>query len=723
MGSPIGIDPIPPPGGGGWFVKIDGPEIQRLRPKHPEVSDEEWSDVVETAAKILGSCPTPSSPQSRKTGLALGKIQSGKTMSYTALIALAADNKYRITVVLAGTKIPLLEQIHNRLKGDLAGPNVTLFKNPTIQQDAGVIESVLHGDGHVLIVVLKGKKRISQVRNLLSAPEIHGFPAIIIDDEGDEASLNTQFRSGKESAIYGSIKALRNALLVHAYVAYTATPQAPLLISGVDGLSPDFGVLVRPGKGYCGGSVFFGPSSGRYVRQLSVDEDAQDESTPLPDGLKLAVATFLVGGVVRHQQDPSAWNSLLIHNSNLKADHDRLLADVKGLVGLWRGKLGLREGDPGREEVLGTLRTAYEDLCTTVNAPPSWDEVAARAHDEIWQVEEWMVNSMPQGRDPIGTPLRLRNNIFIGGNMLGRGLTIPDLTVTYITRRAQRDTNADTMEQRARWFGYKKKYLDLCRIFLTPQLKENYEELLKHEDDFWESLERAQRAAIPIREWPRMFKLDPNQGLRPTRGMVASYRQFGDVHWNIQTQLITDPAVASLNVQAARAFFSLHPGQVKRWGTVAHSIVSDCPTESIVRDLLERVGAPGSNWDEVYWREYFRRLYVIKAVLGLDVVFMSCGDTRERTREDNGYFNPMQGSNRKPGDPDYYPGDRDFHNGRAQLQVHIIGARETREGPQTETTAFALYIPPGDPRFPVFVVRSDIIPSDSNADIGSLQAA
>ena len=78
-------------------------------------------------------------------------------------------------------------------------------------------------------------------------------------------------------------------------------------------------------------------------------------------------------------------------------------------------------------------------------------------------------DSLPVGRDPVANPIRLKNNIYIGGNMLGRGITIKGLAVTFITREAKNDTNADTLEQRARWFGYKRSYLDVCRILLTDR--------------------------------------------------------------------------------------------------------------------------------------------------------------------------------------------------------------------------------------------------------------
>ena len=423
-----------------WGPSIDGEEVRRLRSRYQErVSDDEWDDVVQTAASILGRCPTPTDNDRRVTGLALGKVQSGKTLSYTSLIALAIDNGYRVTVVLAGTKNPLLEQNFTRLYNDLEArrPNLTPFRNP-IPQDAEVIRSVLHGGGHALIVVLKNRKRLEDARRVLATPELRGFPTLIIDDEGDEASLNTQFRRGRRSAIYESILRLRSALRVHAYVAYTATPQANLLISGIDGLSPDFGVLVEPGQGYCGGATFFGTDRDRYVRPVPLAEAEEEQVWGIPDGLRQAIATFLVGGAIRHLRESNAWHSMLIHNSNLRVDHERLQTAIRNLIGLWRESLGLPDDDPGTRELMALMQAAYEDLCSTVYDSPTWEDVRQQLRDEIWLVEVWMVNSLPLGRDPIGTPFRLKNNILVGGNMLGRGVTIEGLAVTYITRRAKK---------------------------------------------------------------------------------------------------------------------------------------------------------------------------------------------------------------------------------------------------------------------------------------------
>ena len=705
----FGIDPVST-AMAFWGPSIDGEEIRRLRSRYQEgVSDDEWDEVVETAASILGRCPTPADTDRRVTGLALGKVQSGKTLSYTALIALAIDNGYRVTVVLAGTKKALLEQNFARLYNDLEAtrPDVTPFKNPN-PNDAEVIRSVLHGGGHALIVVLKNGMRLQDTRRVLSSPGLRGYPTLIIDDEGDEASLNTRFRGSRQSAIYRSILRLRDALNVHAYVAYTATPQANLLISGIDGLSPDFGILIEPGQGYCGGATFFGPDRSRFVRIVPVAEAEEEGAAGIPDALKQAIASFLVGGAIRHLRESNEWHSMLIHCSNLRVEHARLQGSVRNLIELWRDCLGLSAGDPANRAVVDLMHAAYRDLCSTVHDPPTWEEVCVQLGDEIWLVEVWMVNSLPMGRDPIRTPFRLKNNILVGGNMLGRGVTIEGLAVTYITRRAKSDTNADTMEQRARWFGYKRDYLDVCRIFVTAQLRDNYTEVLRHEDDFWEALRRNQLQRLSIREWPRMLALDMDMGLRPTRSSVANYRRFRGGDWDIQNRLIEAGAIAARNIANVRCFFAgCGDAYGKQFGVVEHLVVDSCPTEKVISDLLAKIEAGGTDWDSSYSIEYLARLLLAGALPSLDVLFMASGRTRER-RKRMGRVNPMQGRTpgRGPVDPGFYPGDENIHGGRVQLQVHMIRVRGDGLEHAVETTAIALFVPRDDPRFDLrYVVR------------------
>ena len=423
----------------------------------------------------------------------------------------------------------------------------------------------------------------------------------------------------------------------------------------------------------------------------------------VPSGMQAAVATFLVGSAIRRLRGDQSRHSMLIHNSNLRSDHSMLRDAVVALIQRWREALSLRDSDPAASDILDLMRSAYVDIRNTLTNAPDWPAVAQQVRQEVRLVETWMVNSLPQGSDPIRTPFRLRNNILVGGNMLGRGVTIPDLAVTYVTRRAEQ-TNADTVEQRARWFGYKAGYLDVTRIYLTPQLRDDYTELLRHEDDFWDSLERNERQGLSVREWPRMLALDMETGLRPTRSNVAMARQFQGQGWEIQNRIVDDPTIAGQNVEVVRGFFARPTVEVRRYGGVEHLVIPSCSPDEVIAGLLTRLNLEGTDWESSYVVEYLQRLVIGGRLMSMDVVLMSRGGIRDRRLYGTGRLNPMQGQspNRAQADPLYYPGDDNIHEGRVQLQAHLVRPRDT----DLVTTALALYIPEGDPRYDLrYVVR------------------
>jgi hypothetical protein len=228
--------------------------------------------------------------------------------------------------------------------------------------------------------------------------------------------------------------------------------------------------------------------------------------------------------------------------------------------------------------------------------------------------------------------------------------------------------------------------------------------LLRHEDDFWESLRRNERQGIGVREWPRMFALDTNLGLRPTRANVANFRAFRARGWEVQYHLVEDESVAQQNIDAVERFFSDHPGDVGRYGNVEHLVVPDCKSDEVISGLLSQIQTDGTDWENSYIVEYLARLFLGNRLPTMEVLLMSRGNPRVRSRDAGGRVNPMQG--RSPGrdrsDPLYYPGDENIHDVRVQLQVHRIKLKQTG----VQTTALALHIPRGDPRYDLgFVVR------------------
>ena len=628
----ISLEPIQHNGSSEWVINVDSPEIEYLREKYSHISNEEFNRTLMSATRLLSQCPSPNSERSSKTGLAIGKIQSGKTLSFTILIALAAVNRYSKIVVLGGTKNALLMQTFERLKKDLGitDPSRTsriyISSNPTLDQLDG-IRNAICSNRCALFCVLKHKTHIDNVNKLLSSVEMPGGPVLIIDDEGDEASLNNYFRHGSQSATYRSILGLRGVLPVHAYIAYTATPQANLLLNTIDVLSPSFCELIEPGDGYCGGSVFFGEQFNHYIRTI---DDITGGNT-IPESLRDALAIFFVGAAIRHIRSLGEKHSMLIHMTHIREEHERMTNAIRDLIRTWIERYKLRQNDPSRQELIGHFKLAYEDISRTVYNPPLWDAIEGRLLYELQSYESHMVNSLPEGVQIAETTFQLENNIVIGGNILGRGVTIKNLTVSYMARIARQVTNVDTMEQRARWFGYKIDYLDLCRIYLPGNIFTAFQGILEHEDDFWNSLQRNIKQGIPIQDWVRFFRLDAALNLRPTRASVASYRAFRPQGWETQRSPITDKKIVGDNIGFIDEFFKKHTAKTEKIGSTAHTFIRDCAVDDVVKNLLLKLNAYKTDLDLDYYIEYLLRLSIEDVLTRMDVVLMSQGEWRERS--------------------------------------------------------------------------------------------
>jgi hypothetical protein len=689
-----------------WTINVDTDEMKHLREVHSSIEEEQFQSIVERALHIMSNFPNPYGPDEQNTGLAIGKIQSGKTLSFTTLIALAGSNGYRVIIVLAGTKNSLLRQTRDRLERDLGTKQaertsrILVRSNPT-RQNHDLIGTALSplANRTVLIVCLKHPRHIDNVRDLLSSPEMPQVPTLIIDDEGDEASHNRlpprrrRARNAaplRESATHRSIRQLRDSVRKHVYLAYTATPQANLLLPRIAELSPRFCELISPGPGYCGGSVFFGDNTiNRYVMQIDEGDAEPPEGVVITQSLRRALSTFFVSAAIRHIRASNEKHTMLIHTDRRTEAHAQTMDALLHLLVQWRTRIAPGAPDQSTKDLLALFQESYREFQKTVRDPPNWSQVLERLPRELHTVEVHMVNSLPEASGAAEAGFQLENNIVVGGNMLGRGVTIQELAITYITRMA-RESNADTMEQRARWFGYKEGYLDLCRIWMTDQLRDIYVDLLRHEDDFWESLERHKRQGIPITEWPRFFRLD-SDNLRPTRSEVARSERFRITGWRIMQPSIPaiNPSVVEENLQVVDAFVAGRKPESIVLGNIEHHVYRNLPLDQVIDMLVSRVQS-GRDWDTEYVSEYLRRLQFGNILGCIDVVLMRANDDSTfRSPGDNGRINPMQGRNRRPGDPNYYPGDANIHNDMPQLQIHRYRYREG--GPRT--CSLALYMP------------------------------
>ncbi len=332
-----------------WTIKMDGSHIDVIKKSlvADGMPEEGVKQTLNNAAEILSYCPNPQGENEEKTtGIVIGKVQSGKTSNFIALTALAFDNGYNIITVFGGTKNILVTQNRTRVEQYFQNSRDVLVLDSVNYKDrlkATEIKQFIRMGKKVVIVVLKTSAQINYIReNIFSDIEIKEWPTLIIDDEGDEASLNGLVKKNKKTATYKAIETLKFTLSRHCFVSVTATPQANMLISAVDVLSPDFGILVNPGKGYCGLDVFH--SSERYTVTIPDSESTLlDEG--VPESFVDALSMFFVACGIQKKRSglPGEKISMLIHPSHLKNDHGKVFSKVKSIVDEWRDFLSNSE--------------------------------------------------------------------------------------------------------------------------------------------------------------------------------------------------------------------------------------------------------------------------------------------------------------------------------------------------------------------------------------------
>lgn len=502
--------------------------------QHLEIPQKAKDIVCKEACEILSHCVAPGQ-QGCVTNLAVGYVQSGKTMSFTTLTALAADNGYRIIIYLTGTKTNLQNQTASRLKKDLHIDEIDESLNYHVIDDlsdsTGLQMFLTHTKALILIPILKHKKHIDSLASLLHSPSIrtslNQYATLIIDDEADQASLNTcahknakkeDWEKDEQSKTYESIIQLKRALPNHSYIQYTATPQSLLLIDTSDILSPKYHTVLTPGEGYTGGNFFFKQYPKLFIRTIP-DEDIDSPQHPLtecPKTLELALQQFIISVIykvfIRKEQ---SYLSMMIHIDGTQAANTKYYNWVKELMMYWISACV----DPVNKDLFKKeLEPAYYDLVQTIADLPSLDEIFEKFSTALLYIKAYLVQGGENNDIDWNSQ---RGHILVGANMLNRGFTVEKLSMTYMPRTNSSTATADTIEQRCRFFGYKLNYADVCRIYVSEKAKQEFTEYVEHEEILRDALKQCPHSTIA--EYQQRAKALIISGiLKPTRKNVLS---------------------------------------------------------------------------------------------------------------------------------------------------------------------------------------------------------
>lgn len=485
------------------------------------------NNVFINATRALLKFVSPTSPVDCMTKLlCLGKVQSGKTAFFISSMAMAFDNGYDLAYVIGGTKNNLLSQNRDRILEEFDNNEDILIMDLNNAKSSDIRQQIQAGC-KVILMVLKHKNKNSgtNLANLEKlTKELSDITSLIVDDEGDERSPGDKKNKGQASkAILQAVKSIKKG----TYLSVTATPQSNLLLTNaLENLSPDDCVLVEPGSGYTGATVFHDTIDNPLVVEIS---DADDFQEGVPESFREALYWFVLGCAVRYLRGDHGFHSMLVHPS-AKTDiqsvvHSRIKSELDILRDNIRDENGL-----GYEDICETLEKVYNKYKTQDGEFPPFSNVLVQIKKNMTKTDVYQINTREgsDNQDDVGRDKYFKYKIYVGGNMLERGITLKNLAVTYIYRTAKRNPVDNTL-QRARWFGYKKSYLDLCKVFMTGDMKQQFVDITNHENFLWETVAHFIKTDRPLVEMERVFRLDNDQ-LILTRTSVAKTIKLGSIN-------------------------------------------------------------------------------------------------------------------------------------------------------------------------------------------------
>jgi len=524
--------------------------------------------VVKTIDKvtdeILGYLGDPLEEASwRRRGLVMGHVQSGKTTNYSALIAKAADAGYRIIIVLAGLTSSLRYQTQVRLDKAFVGksslgdklvseiyPISNVLKGSDYEglkqrqpfcgttQSGDFSVNIIRGiaaeegnfAGPILFVTKKHEKVLeslaSWLDDLKSGSPLDG-PMLLIDDEADNASVNTSKDPKKSTRINERIRKLLMCSRRTSYVGYTATPFANIFIDpdtedemlNSDLFPEHFIKSLEPPENYVGAEKLFSEKAEYFescVREIPPDfmdylplkHKSGDLVSELPQSLKDATYQYLIARAIRVLGgDGQQHSSMLVNVSRFNAIQEQvhnliyiLLQDVSAAVTAWSSSAAWASSS-----IMLKLHSIWR-LEFSNQVDYSWDEVRAALRKGVASIEVKLVNMKGGGLDYNNSPASGIHVIAVGGLALARGLTLEGLLVSYVLRNVGA---ADTLLQMGRWFGYRDRYANICRIHVTEEMLGDFREVSGAVEELRNDLVRMERMKVTPNEFGLKVRQSP----------------------------------------------------------------------------------------------------------------------------------------------------------------------------------------------------------------------
>jgi hypothetical protein len=514
--------------------------------------------------------------QSRRqsdTQLVLGRVQSGKTAHMIGLAAWCADQPVGAFVVLSGSTESLASQTQKRFQKETAriganhfevleplptessAENYSIRVSQFVESVSRRISARRKSENAALpvLTVLKSARRIEALSELLVqvAQNIENCdPIVVVDDEADQISQNAKIRKRERTAVNQAIISLRDTGVRHCLIAYTATPQAILLSERNGELQPRHVTVLQPGSAYFGlNNAMADTYSANRMTLRPVSIGAQNINAA-PQELYPAVTQFLLSAVIRRlfpdvffcrgglkvDVTPRAITScqMLIHPSGRQADHEKYRRLVEDCLTSIKRRVDEIEQCQSTDSNYASLNAEYHAvlsrLTDTSGLPANLTETMTKnLKESLGKSTQTKVVNSDSSRPNADEPLpvsdeeweRFENWILIGGDILGRGITIPMLLSTYFLRNPKK-SNFDTAVQQMRFCGYRQRYNEFTSVWAPEDVFDMYRVIDEVDDVLLRNARQWDAQGRDLnREKPTILYLSrPHPRLEPTRKNV-----------------------------------------------------------------------------------------------------------------------------------------------------------------------------------------------------------
>lgn len=548
-----------------WIYKREGIEWTYSDAYEGYLKDEKWQPTLvqslsDVGAKILGQLQDPTSEGSwNRRGLVIGHVQSGKTANYMGVIAKAADAGYKFIIVIAGIHNNLRKQTQERIDEGFIGrssdpenriaigvgrnrgyPHPATLTN--INEDFNKNTAAKSGwkindfSKPIILVIKKNVRTLEALHKWLKELNAQGdgrisdVPMLLIDDEADNASINTNKEDISPTQTNAMIRRILGLFAKSCYVGYTATPFANIFINPEaydddvrDELFPrDFIYSLDAPNTYFGPEkVFLDEGSSAVILERITDcenylpfsHKKDDPVAELPPSLYNALDQFIVARAIRNLRGHSGKHcSMMINVSRFVSTQQ----EIRSFVSVRERKIReavkahymMPEAVSSKNQYMVALRSAFDNDYAACGF--EWGEVKKALLSVFDNLRLFVVNSKSDEvldfkryeKDGIGLTA-----IAIGGLSLSRGLTIDGLTVSYMYRNTRM---YDTLMQMGRWFGYRPGFEDLCRVHLSQDSINWYCHIANASEELRQQIKQMRRDNMSPKQFGLYVKSHPD---------------------------------------------------------------------------------------------------------------------------------------------------------------------------------------------------------------------